>query len=347
MSDIHIIPLSGASQNFNSKARNSLSWFSEKGFFVGEENYFLEPLVQQFIDNSFQNEQLPFYFYGSFGSGRTHLLQGIYNAVKKQTGKRSEFSTGYYCTALDFVKRYKTALQSQTADSFTNLLLKTGLLLIDDLQYLSGEKNIQYVLQHILDKRTENGLLTVFAADFVPNEIFEPPLLSRLVSGTLVPLFLPGLPVRQHFLSLFVRHFRLSLSGEKINSLAAEAALPLPQLYSTAVQLFITGKAKKQLSMKKEKSPSINEITKRAAAYFGYRISDIRGKSRKKTLAGVRSIVVYLANVQYGYPFSEISVFLGNRDITTVRYLAEKVKKQLTADSVIRRQIFELSEKRK
>ncbi|MDD2233227.1 MAG: helix-turn-helix domain-containing protein, partial [Sphaerochaetaceae bacterium] len=74
---------------------------------------------------------------------------------------------------------------------------------------------------------------------------------------------------------------------------------------------------------------SVSHIIKCVAEYYGISPYDIKGKSKKKSIATARQIAMYLARMQTDYSTTEIGLEFGGRDHTTIMYAIEKIKSQL------------------
>jgi chromosomal replication initiator protein len=339
-----------------------INFFSRNGFIIGQENALLEPVLQQIIDNAVPAANLPVLFYGTGGGiaglGRTHLLRGL----KALSGRE-----GLYLTAADFARKFRNAIATRSNAAFRRQCLTAPLLLIDDLENIAGNEAVQTELRFVLDDRNQRGAITVFAAAAHPAAVYpvqeyRQDFVQRLVQGTAVPLFLPGLAVRKYFVQAAAEHFqvhhplpllRKKQTDKKLSALAGERTLPLPQLYAEVAEMYINGipdetettakeSERKKIIVTTASALTLNEICKRTAKHYGCRLSDLRGTSRKKTLAAARSVAVFLARNLLQCPFSEIADYFSKRDASTIRHLAASVQSRCVSDAALRSDLAQL-----
>ncbi|MDR3234428.1 MAG: AAA family ATPase [Planctomycetaceae bacterium] len=326
-----------------------INFFSRKGFIIGKENFLLEPVIQQIIDNAVPQENLPVLFYGAAGSGRTHLLQGLKSLSSRQA---------LYFTSPDFLRRLRNASATCSNAVFRRQCIAAPLLIIDDLELAAGRASPQSVPQQnislqnelrcILDERCKNGTLTLFAADAFPDRQYNPDFAERLAQGTTIPLFLPGFAVRKFFLSEAAVHFHLSLQEKALTEYAEKWTLSLPQLYAAVSELYLGGNAagngrqENRTERSREPALSLSEICKRTARHYGCRQADLKGPSRKKTIASARCIAVFLARNLSNSPLLEIADYFGKRNVSTIQHLIANVQKRFAADAALRSELFQL-----
>lgn len=343
---IRTIPFPGRPLEFDRNESSKLLFPApQQGFLIGPENYALEPIVRWAVEGTADREQLPIVFYGPEGSGRSHLLQGIFESWRKIHSSSAQKRRSFFLTASDFARRITDALTTRTIDDFRRRYRSATLLVIDDLNELTDKPWAQDELQHTLDALNAEGGITVFSMSASPAESarFSPSLTARLVGGTTLPVMLPGVAVRLRFLQDLASSFRLTLSEAALKSAAEKLPLSMPGLYGVFAQMYFEATASKTKidaaflndfirNRQESNRPTIDAIAKKTAKHFSLKLSDLRGKSRKKTVAAARSVAVYLARNQSGLSIAEIAKYFGNRDPSTIRHLVEKVQKELAED---------------
>jgi chromosomal replication initiator protein len=356
LGDIRFIPFPGKPLKYDNSTLSSQAVFptSQHGFMIGPENYVLEPVVQWAVEGNLPRDRLPLLFYGTVGSGRSHLLQGILAAWRKNQ-KPATKHRAFLLSAVDFARLFTDSLDTRTTDDFRRRYRNATLLLIDDLDQLHNKPWAQEELRYTLDALSRNGGTAVLAMTGYPGEhgVFSEPLTSRLIGGTMIPVFLPGLAVRKHFLHELATAFRVSLPDAVLDSTAEVLSVSIPALYGTFAQIYFeavaantkidTASWKLFLQNRlRTVRPDINVIAKRTAKHFSLKLADLRGSSRAKTVALARSIAVYLAWQQTGQQQKEIAKYFGNRDPATIRHMIERVKTGLSEDATLRDHLFRL-----
>ena len=126
----------------------------------------------------------PLYIHAGVGLGKTHLLQAITWA-----GNASGDRKILYLTAEKFMYGFVSALKSQTAIAYKEALRGIDVLVIDDLQFLTG-KNMQAEFCHTLNALIDAGRQVIIAADRPPSELetLDDRVRSRLAGGLVVEM---------------------------------------------------------------------------------------------------------------------------------------------------------------
>lgn len=354
--EIRIIPFPGKPLEYHSTEQSKTLFPGvQHGFLLGPENYLLEPVIQWAVNGTAPQGALPILFYGALGTGRSHLLRGILDAWRKNRKDASERHKSYYLPAVDFARHYTEAVHTKTTDDFRKRYREASLLLIDDLDELKERHNIQEELQYILDAQSLSGGTSVFTAANFPFEPgqFSESLTARLIGGTTLPVFLPGVAVRQKLLLDLSVSFRVPLEGSVLEMLAEQWTFSFPALYGHFAQMYFEAEAAKKkldtgfirrfVKQHAEKvRPKIETIVKKTAKHFSLKVSDLTGTSRNKTIALARSVAVYLAKQQTEMTLKDIGIHFGNRDPSTVRNMLRRVQKELPTDTLLRDHLFQL-----
>ncbi len=133
----------------------------------------------------------PLVLYGPHGTGKTHLLEGIWSAARKQNPNLN----CVYLSAEQFTTFYVGAARGGGMPSFRRKYRGVDILLIDDLQFLTGKKGTLVELLHTMDTALREGRQLVFAADRAPRELagLGTELSTRLSGGMVCSLEQPDL----------------------------------------------------------------------------------------------------------------------------------------------------------
>ncbi|MDR0869208.1 MAG: hypothetical protein LBN39_00295 [Planctomycetaceae bacterium] len=355
-SGIRILPFQGKALEYQ-PTESPQMFFSgtQRGFLIGPENYLLEPVIQWAINGDAPRNALPLLFYGQYGSGRSHLLRGIFDAWQKNKKPENGQPKAYYISAVDFARYYTEAIHTKTTEDFRKRYRDAALLLIDDLDELKERQNIQDELRFVLDVQSHTGGITVFSASQFPFEPgqFSEPLSARLSGGTAVPVLLPGFAVRKQLLSDLSASFRVPLAESVLDLLAEKWSFSFPNIYGHFARMYFEAqsanvKADTVFVRKFAKEhnaagqPKIADIVKKTAKHFSLKISDLTGTSRNKTIALARSIAVYLVKQQTELTIKDIGFYFGKRDPATVRSMLKRIHKELPLDPLLRKHLFQL-----
>ncbi len=331
----------------------------QRGFLLGPENQALEPVIRWIIDGEIRRDRLPVLFYGPQGSGRSHLLQGILQAWRKNQPEKARQRRSYYLTATDFDRQFVEAIDTRTVEEFRGRYRRAALLLLDDLEELAGKTHATVELLHTLDSLSQQGGIAVFAGSVFPGDEplstaqgFSEPLLARLVGGITLPVFLPGLAVRRRFLSELAPALSVTLSETALELLAQRLPLSLPGIYGTLAQIVFETSATKldRATIKRfldrtktENNPQIAQIAKRVAKHFALKLADLKGESRNRGVVLARAVAVYLTKQQTVLQNTDIARYFGNRDPSTIRHLIHKIEQDLPRDVTLRDHLYRIA----
>lgn len=136
----------------------------------------------------------PLFLYGSPGLGKTHLVAAIaYHARQAHPNMRVEFSTGE-----EVVERLHRAIATGQAESFSQHFHNVDLLLLDDVQFFTGQRETQNELLRLFNLMQGRGRQLVMTSDRPPEDIpdVDQRLLSRLSGGLIADIGAPDFEMR-------------------------------------------------------------------------------------------------------------------------------------------------------
>jgi len=162
----------------------------------------------------------PLVIHGPVGTGKTHLLEGIYLGLKKQSDQRP-----CYVTAEEFTTRFVQASRLGKMSAFRRQFRECSTLLLDDLHFLATRKATQEEFLHTFDALVADGRQVVVTTDCHPRLADElmPELVDRLLGGAVWSLLPPDPETRLEIL--------------RKKSCGAVPAIPDPVLKSLATSL--------------------------------------------------------------------------------------------------------------
>ncbi|HSG94469.1 MAG TPA: DnaA/Hda family protein, partial [Afifellaceae bacterium] len=125
----------------------------------------------------------PLYIHAGVGIGKTHLLQAIAHEARVSTPTRRVL----YLTVERFAFQFVSALRDRAALDFKERLRSIDILMIDDMQFLTG-KSVQQEFCHMLNALLDSARQVVVAADRPPSELegVDERVRSRLKGGVAV-----------------------------------------------------------------------------------------------------------------------------------------------------------------
>lgn len=290
----------------------------------------------------------PLFIYGGVGLGKTHLMCAIGNlASQNNPGLRVT-----YRTCETWVNDYMAAIRTKRFDQFRGRYRdQVDVLLIDDVQFLSGKDQTQIEFFHLFNALHAVKKQIVFTSDRPPHEIpeLQERLKSRFEWGLIADIKPPELETRIAIIQKkSERLFGKALSTELAQAIAEEVADNVRELESCLARLnleiqlgsgelsiktvreCIRGYYKKQF-----KKISIEAIQKAVASKFGLPVEELTSASRRRELSQPRHIAMYLSRKLTGSSLPEIGRKFGGRDHSSVLAGCRNVESALKIDNRI------------
>ncbi len=136
----------------------------------------------------------PLFIYSSSGLGKTHLL----GALGMQVKHLHPDLVVEYATLDDFVDQLHGAIASGQAEAFKRRYQSIGVLLLDDVQFLTGKPETQSEMLRVLNALQASGRQVVMTSDRPPSEItdVDERLVTRLSGGLIVDIGAPDYETR-------------------------------------------------------------------------------------------------------------------------------------------------------
>jgi chromosomal replication initiator protein len=318
-------------------------------FVVGSSNE-LAYNAARVVVNEQQSPFNPLFVHGGYGVGKTHLLQGICNAVCQ---KRPQ-TNWMYLSAEDFANQFILALKTKKLDAFRQRMRKTDLLAIDDIHFLSSKPSTQEEFLHTFNTINLAGKQVVLASDAHPKMIgqLSEKLVNRFVSGMVVKIDIPDLETRCQICRQYANNIhkggsqnaytkgnvnqtvpesviRYIAENMRTNVRELEGAL-LKLIAFTALknEKITTSMAKAILSEHLERCDPIvhvSDIESAVATFFGITPTSMHSSKKNRTVALARHFSMYLTRKHTNMSSSEIGRVMGNKNHATVLLACKKI----------------------
>ena len=349
------IPLIGTPlESDASPTFSSVSPFALPQFVAGPENPLIEVAVAAVLEEPASTYYSPLVFYGSSGSGKTHLSSGLFRAWKSFHPRRPALLV----TATDFAREYREAVETKTEDQFQVPYARAQLLVLEDVDEMNGRLSAQQALAVLLDRLFSRQAWIVVTSRSAPARLsgLHEALQARLAPGLAVHLALPSVETRLAILDRVARLRDLAVDDCVLEALAEGLTLPVPELVGTLVQLegearlqagpITLAAAQRLLAERRDtRRPSVSQIAKATAKHFGVSVADLRGPSRQRATVAARNVAMYLARNLTETSLDRIGVYFGKRDHATVSHGCRRVEERLQAELDVRDAVAELQTK--
>jgi chromosomal replication initiator protein len=298
----------------------------------------------------------PLFFYGGVGLGKTHLVQAIGNEIRKKHPEKKVL----YVTCETFTNEFIDAVRSGRGKQFHDIYRGVDVLLIDDIQFISGKTETQEAFFHTFNDLYHANKQIVISSDRHPKAIptLENRLISRFEAGMITDIAPPDFETRTAILSAKCQEKHYSLPQEIIHLLAAHVQHNVRELEGALNKIIAFHQLKnipptlefvKTLLASTQPVPRKNftpkQLVQLVASFYDLRIEDLLGKSREKRLAYPRQIIMYLLRVESRASFPAIGHELGDRDHTTAMHACEKINRDIENDPRVKHEIDLIKER--
>ncbi|MCI0619419.1 chromosomal replication initiator protein DnaA [Candidatus Wolfebacteria bacterium] len=320
-------------------------------FVVGSFNELAYAAAQQVIKN-LGTSYNPLFVYGRTGYGKTHLIQGVGNVVKKNYPNKKVF----YITSEKFSQELVNALQSNKVNAFKEKYRKYDVFIMDDVQFLSHKEKMQEELFHLFNTLYDSNRQIVFSSDQHPNYIpnLEERLKSRFNAGMIVDIGAPDKESRVAILKAKSGLLGFSFNDEVLDHLAATIDGNVRELEGALNTLVCQCQLKqRELSLGEVKTLLKNNLRPRRiipvkdvvrviADFYNIDEESVYKKTRKKEVVKPRQLIMYILREDFSLPYPAIGQKIGNRDHTTVIHSYEKIKRELGTDTELEQEINQI-----
>ncbi|HJN81287.1 MAG: chromosomal replication initiator protein DnaA [Verrucomicrobiota bacterium] len=331
------------------KSFNPKNTFST--FVVGDNNNFAHAAALA-VAQSPGRSYNPLFLYGGVGLGKTHLLHAIGHNVLKENPKLKVS----YLSSEKFTNKYIDAIQNNELAKFRRTYRKTDVLLIDDIQFLSGKERIQEEFFHTFNALHEAHKQIVMTCDRPANEIknLEHRLVSRFEWGLVTDMQPPDFETRLAILRKKADSLGVEVPDEVVSFLAKRIRTNIRRLEGALIRVSsyqsLTGKPvtpnvvegllKDVLHEEGRTVVSIENIQKRVAEHYDIRFADMTSRRRPENIAFPRQIAMYLAREMTGKSLNSIGEAFGGRDHGTVlhacRLVRDRMEQQIDVRQAVR-----------
>ncbi|RXK01696.1 chromosomal replication initiator protein DnaA [Arcobacter sp. CECT 8989] len=283
----------------------------------------------------------PLFIYGGTGLGKTHLLQAIGNdAIEK--GK-----TVIYVTIEQFMNDFTFSIKNKNMEHFRGKYRKCDVLLIDDIQFLSGKEQTQEEFFHTFNELHNAKKQIVMTSDRLPSQIagLVDRLKSRFEWGLTADIQIPGLETKIAIIEKKSELNGIALSREIINYIATNLDNSIREIEGVLIRINASASLlnqeinlelaqsllKEQIQEKKD-NIKLPDIISLVANELNIKPSDIKSKKRTATVANARRVVIYLARDLTHNSMPDIAKFLGMKDHSSISKNIQKTNELIETD---------------
>jgi chromosomal replication initiator protein len=298
----------------------------------------------------------PLVIFGDVGLGKTHLAQAIGNEI----AAKIESKAVLYVSAEKFTNQIIQAIKNNSVNDFVNFYQMVDVLIIDDIQFLSGKQKTQEIFFHIFNQLHQNGKQVILTSDRAPKDLegIEDRLISRFKWGLSADLQAPDLETRMaildskingegeeipqdvlEFICYNIKNNIRELEGVMISLLAQSTLIRRDidmDLAKEVIRNFVT-------TINKE--ITVEFIQQLVAEHFNVPVDKLHHETRKRNVVIARQLSMFLAKKMTNKSLKTIGENFGGRDHSTVIYSCKAVQDMMDTDMIFKDTVAELEKK--
>ena len=297
----------------------------------------------------------PLFVYGGSGLGKTHLLHAIgHYARTLYKGTRVR-----YVSSEEFTNEFINSIRDDKAAAFQRRYRDVDVLLVDDIQFLSGKVQTQEEFFHTFNTLHNANKQIVITSDLAPKQLqdFEDRMRSRFEWGLTTDVQPPDLETRIAILRKKSAQERLQAPPDVLEFIASKVSNNIRELEGALIRVTAFASLNRapvdlalaELVLKDlfptDAGPEITaaQIMTTTAAYFGVSVDDLCGTSRSRVLVTARQIAMYLCRELTDLSLPKIGQAFGGRDHTTVMHADRKIRQLIGERRSLYNQVADLT----
>ncbi len=295
----------------------------------------------------------PLFIYGPSGLGKTHLMYAIANKVHNSNPNM----TIICIKSEDFLNEMVECMTKKRMATFKAKYRGVDMLMLDDIQFISGKESIQLEFFHTFDALYEAGKQIVVTSDRPPREMYtlEERIQTRFTQGMIIDVQPPEYELRLAILrkkcekaNMIIPSDVITFLAEKLNSNVREIEGAIKKIGAVSL---ISGKPI-TLEMVKSSIPeyfrenkpvaeTVDTILEVTARKYDVTVEEILGKSRMKNIKTARNVAMYVIKTVLGLSLPAIGRMM-NRDYSTVHSNIGYIETEVEVNDKLSGEILEI-----
>jgi chromosomal replication initiator protein len=295
----------------------------------------------------------PLFLYGGVGLGKTHLLHAVYHAARANNFR------ALYVSAEQFTNEFVSAVREKSTDEFRSKFRNVDILLIDDIQFISGKAQTEESFFHTFNELHNANRQIVMTSDCPPKSM--PHLGARLCSrfewGLVADIKPPDFETRLAILRAKAEQEKTEVPAEVLEFIAQRIqqnirelegslhrAIAYARLFRALLTPELAARALEDIAGKGPKgAPATPErVIKAVAQSFQLDPEDLKGRKRDRTTALARQMAMYLLKEGSSCSLAQIGLEFGKRDHSTVTHAVQRIAAEVDNDPYLRRKLADI-----
>lgn len=326
-------------------------------FVVGQTNQFAHAAARMVADAP-ASKYNPLFIYGGVGLGKTHLLHAVGHEIHRQHPDWNitvvtceQFVTGFIGSMLNQRRQSGSGNVNLMEDFRQRYREAPDVLLVDDIQFLSGKDSSQDEFFHTFNALHHAHKQIILTCDKLPAELpgVEERLRSRFTWGLITEIGHPDLETRVAILKRKAEFENIDLADDVALTVATYVRSNVRELEGALLQLSarasLTGckitkdvaeEILKTIASSGPTGLTVEAIQREVSSYFEVKLHDLKGPKRHRAVAHPRMIAMYLSRQLTSMSYPEIGSRFGGKDHSTIISAVKKIEKKIAEDPSLR-----------
>ncbi|MCC8361277.1 MULTISPECIES: chromosomal replication initiator protein DnaA [Salinimicrobium] len=298
----------------------------------------------------------PLLIFGGVGLGKTHLAHSIGIEIKDKYPEK----TVLYISAEKFTQQYIESVKKNNRNDFIHFYQIIDVLIVDDIQLLSGKAGTQDVFFHIFNHLHQNRKQVILTSDKAPVDMqdIEQRLLSRFKWGLSAELQHPDNETRVSIIKSKLYRDGVEMPEEIVEFLANNIKTNIRELEGAIISLIAHSSFNKKditLELAKKivdnyvkntkREVSIDYIQKIVSEYFQMDVETLQSKTRKRHIVQARQLAMFFAKKFTKASLASIGSQIGKRDHATVLHACKTVDNLASTDKQFQKFVEDINKK--
>jgi len=312
-------------------------------FIVGSSNQFAHAACRAVAEAPSRSYN-PLFIYGGVGLGKTHLMHAVGHYVLQHDLNL----VLTYISSERFMNEMINAVRYDRLIDFRERYRSVDVLLVDDVQFLSGKEGTQNEFFHTFNALYDSQKQIVLSSDCPPHEIeqLEERLRSRFEWGLIADIQSPDLETKVAILKKKAEAEAVPLPDSVAIYIAGRIKSNIRELEGSLIRLIayasLTGRelstelaqeVLRNVKEHEEKAVTIDHIQKFVSDYYQLKLADLKSRNNSKSIAMPRQVAMYLCKALTHASLPEIGRSFGGKHHSTVIHSIRKVEAMRKGDA--------------
>lgn len=325
-------------------------------FIEGDGNQFAKAAAISVAENPGQTPFNPLLIYSNPGLGKTHLIQAIGNKVMQTKPSLRVV----YITSEQFMHYFIRSIQQNKSSEFASSYRNVDMLLLDDVQFFQSKQQTQEQFFHLFNDLYQKGKQIVLTTDKHPTELvgLKERLISRFQSGLIVDIQSADLETRIAILLKEAQEGGLEIPYNIVEFIATSIKNDIRAMKGALIRLLAISSLKRiDINMELAKqvledilgkstfnNVTINHVIKYISRELKISEKQLIGKGRTMEVAMARQIAMYLCREYTSSSLTNIGLYFGKRDHSTVIHACRNIENKMNDDNELKKKIDSFKE---